>query len=102
MKQVSKKLRVSIQKAELHYQSSKENYTIEGAESHLTYYREKEQYFGLLQAQPGAASNLLTMTNDDQVYSYILKFFKELPKLNYFISSDEIIGNKRPKSINAK
>ena len=48
----------------------------------FTYNREKEQYFGLLQAKPGMESNLLTVTNDGKVYSYILKYKKELPKLN--------------------
>ncbi|WP_317048430.1 hypothetical protein [Confluentibacter sediminis] len=40
----------------------------------FTYNREKEQYFGLLQAKPGTESNLLTITNDGKVYSYILKY----------------------------
>ncbi|MBN4085458.1 DUF4138 domain-containing protein [Flavobacteriaceae bacterium AH-315-B10] len=62
----------------------------------FTYNREKEQYFGLLQATPGTESNLLTITNDGQVYSYILKYKKELPKLNYFISESESIRNVRP------
>ena len=41
MKQLSEKPKISLQEAEVHYQSSKENYTIESAESHLAYYREK-------------------------------------------------------------
>ena len=49
MKQVSTKAKISVQEAEAHYQSSKENYTIEGAESHLAYYREKyPEYYALL------------------------------------------------------
>ena len=40
----------------------------------FTYNREKEQYFGLLQATPGTESNLLTVTKNGQVYSYILKY----------------------------
>jgi hypothetical protein len=63
----------------------------------FTYNREKEQYFGLLQASPGAPSNLLTITNDGQVYSYILKYAEHLSKLNYFIQEDESIGNEKPK-----
>lgn len=68
----------------------------------FTYNREKEQYFGLLQAKPGTESNLLTITNDGQVYSYILKYAVELPKLNYFIPQDESIGNEIPKEIKQK
>ncbi|MBZ0328685.1 MAG: hypothetical protein K8F54_13850 [Altibacter sp.] len=45
MKQVSKASKISLQDAEQHYQSSKENYTIESAESHLAYYREKHPLY---------------------------------------------------------
>jgi len=62
----------------------------------FTYNREKEQYFGLLQATPGTESNLLTVTKNGQVYSYILKYKEQLSKLNYFISLKESIGNERP------
>jgi hypothetical protein len=70
---------------------------VTGAEHFVfTYNREKEQYFGLLQATPGEESNLITVTNNGQVYSYILKYAEKLPKLNYFISQDESIGIERP------
>ncbi|MEM6736733.1 MAG: DUF4138 domain-containing protein [Bacteroidota bacterium] len=62
----------------------------------FTYNREKEQYFGLLQATPGEESNLLTVTKNGQVYSYILKYKEQLPKLNYFITHQESIGSERP------
>lgn len=62
----------------------------------FTYNREKEQYFGLLQAKPGTESNLLTVTSDGKVYSYILKYKKELPKLNYFLTDSGSIGNEKP------
>ncbi|MBO0356009.1 DUF4138 domain-containing protein [Muricauda ruestringensis] len=62
----------------------------------FTYNREKEQYFGLLQAKPGIESNLLAVTSDGKVYSYILKYSDKLPKLNYFIGGDESIGNESP------
>lgn len=65
----------------------------------FTYNREKEQYFGLLQAQPGTESNLLAVTNDGQVYSYILKYAEKLPKLNYFVNNWESIGNEVRKAI---
>ncbi|WP_282117173.1 DUF4138 domain-containing protein [Cellulophaga baltica] len=63
----------------------------------FTYNREKEQYFGLLQAKPGIESNLLAVTNNGKVYSYILKYAEELPRLNYFILENESIGNEVPK-----
>ena len=71
---------------------------ITGAENFVfTYNREKEQYFGLLQAAPGTESNLLTITADGQVYSYILKYADQLSKLNYFISEGKSIGNEKPE-----
>ncbi|WP_338356933.1 DUF4138 domain-containing protein [Yeosuana marina] len=68
----------------------------------FTYNREKEQYFGLLQAKPGTESNLLTVTNDGKVYSYILKYSEKLPKLNYFIDKNESIGSEQPEYITQK
>jgi len=65
----------------------------------FSYNREKEQYFGLLQATPGIESNLLAITDDGGVYSYILKYAQKLNKLNYFISEKESIGNEKPKKI---
>ncbi len=63
----------------------------------FTYNREKEQYFGLVQAKPGAVSNLLVVTTDGNVYAYILKYSEQLPELNYFIGRNESIGNERPR-----
>ncbi len=68
----------------------------------FTYNREKEQYFGLLQAKPGTESNLLTVTSDGSVYSYILKYAEKLPELNYFINENESIGSELPKIIKGK
>ncbi|SIQ20782.1 DUF4138 domain-containing protein [Maribacter ulvicola] len=65
----------------------------------FTYNREKEQYFGLLQATPGMESNLLAVTKKGQVYSYILKYKKRLTKLNYFITQKESIGCEQPKEV---
>ncbi|WP_343487365.1 hypothetical protein [Allomuricauda sp. d1] len=43
------KAKISVKEAEAHYESSRANYTIEGAESHLAYYREKHpEYYALL------------------------------------------------------
>jgi hypothetical protein len=68
----------------------------------FTYNREKEQYFGLLQAKPGTESNLLAVTNNGKVYSYILKYAENLPKLNYFINENESIGSELPIKIKQK
>ncbi|MCB7480285.1 DUF4138 domain-containing protein [Christiangramia sediminis] len=59
----------------------------------LTYNREKEQTFALLQATPGKESNLLFISNSGAVFSYIVKYSEELQNLNYFIEKSGSIGN---------
>ena len=61
----------------------------------FSFNREKAQYFGLLQATPGEESNLLVVTQDGGVYSYLLRYSQKLEKLNYFIAGSESIGNER-------
>lgn len=61
----------------------------------FSYNRDKEQYFGLLQATPGEESNLLVVTGDGEVYSYLLRYSQILEKLNYFIDESESIGNEK-------
>ncbi len=62
----------------------------------FSYNKEEAQYFGLLQASPGKESNLLAITNDGQVYSYILKYSDSVKKLNYFVKKSKSIGNEKP------
>jgi hypothetical protein len=68
----------------------------------FSYHKEELHYFGLLQGTPGAESNLLAITSDGQVYSYILKYADKLSKLNYFITENESIGNEEPHSNSLK
>ncbi|XMO85020.1 DUF4138 domain-containing protein [Algibacter sp. AS12] len=63
----------------------------------FTYNREKEQYFGLLQAQPGKESNLLVINRNGSIFSYIVRYKEQLSKLNYFIPLSNSIGNEKPK-----
>lgn len=60
----------------------------------FTYNREKEQYFGLLQATPGEDSNLMVITIDGEVYSYILRYSKKIDSLSYFVPQNRSIGNE--------
>ena len=62
----------------------------------FTYNREKEQYFGLLQAKPGKNSNLLVVNKNGSIFSYIVSYKKQLSKLNYFIPLSSSIGNEKP------
>ena len=71
---------------------------ITGSESFVfTYNREKEQYFGLLQATPGKESNLLVINRNGSIFSYIVRYKAQLSKLNYFIPMTSSIGNEKPK-----
>jgi len=63
----------------------------------FTFNREKEQYFGLLQAKPGKESNLLVVNRDGFIFSYIVRYKEQLSKLNYFIPMSSSIGNEKPK-----
>jgi len=67
----------------------------------FTYNREKEQYFGLLQAKPGKESNLLVVNRNGSIFSYIVRYKKQLSKLNYFIPLSNSIGNEKPIVINS-
>src|SRR5690554_5135619 len=64
----------------------------------FSYNRDKEQYFGLLQATPGEESNLLVVTKDGDVYSYLLRYADSLNQLSYFVSETASIGNERTGS----
>ncbi len=68
----------------------------------FTYNREQGQHFGLVQARPGEESNLLVLTKDGRVYSYILKYRKQLDRLNHFVAGSESIGTERPIAIRQK
>jgi len=70
---------------------------ITGADNFIfTYNREKEQYFGLLQAKPGKESNLLVVNRDGSIFSYIVRYKEHLSKFNYFIPMSVSIGNEKP------
>ena len=62
----------------------------------FTYNRESEQYFGLLQAHPGKESNLLVVSTNGSVFSYIVKYKEQLNQLNYFVSATTRIGTEKP------
>lgn len=70
---------------------------IVGSENFIfSYSEEKPRYFGLIKAVPGTTSNLLVLTEDGQIYSYVLSYKEELSSFNYFIDSEKSIGNEKP------
>lgn len=69
---------------------------IVGSENFVfTYNREKGQTLGLLKASKGAQSNLLVITTDGRVYSYIIRFSDTLEELNRFVTISESIGDEK-------
>ena len=72
---------------------------VTGADNYtFSYNRETAQHFGLLQANKGSESNLLVITQDGQVYSFLLSYRKQLPKSYRFVEIAESIG-RESKSI---
>lgn len=61
----------------------------------FSFNRERAQYFGLLQSTPGEDSNLLVVTENGSVYSFLLRYSQKLEKLNYFIDVSDRIGHER-------
>lgn len=68
----------------------------------FTFNREKEQYFGLLQATKGENSNLLVITKNGSIFSYIIGYKKGINQVNYFIDNNNSIGNVDPSINNTK
>lgn len=62
----------------------------------FSYNKENPQHVGLLQGVKGGESNLLVITNSDEVFSYVLKYRKALDTLTYFIPRMERIGLEKP------
>lgn len=58
----------------------------------FSYNRERAQPLGLLKATKGNPSNLLVITTDSKVYSYIIEYAENLPEKNRFVSISESIG----------
>ncbi|MFB9053093.1 DUF4138 domain-containing protein [Formosa undariae] len=76
---------------------------ITGADHFIfTFNRETENHLGLLQAKPGKESNLLVINKNGSIFSYIVKYKRELSQFNYFIPLSNSIGNERPETLNPK
>ncbi|PIB38311.1 DUF4138 domain-containing protein [Maribacter sp. 4G9] len=63
----------------------------------FSYNRERAQPLGLLKATKGKQSNLLVVTTDGKVYSYIIKYADSLKELNRFVSFSESIGHEHQR-----
>ncbi|WP_422082187.1 DUF4138 domain-containing protein [Ulvibacterium sp.] len=71
---------------------------IVGSENFVfSYNRDRAQPLGLLKATKGNPSNLLVITTDGKVYSYIIKHSVNLTEMNRFVSVDESIGHEHQR-----
>jgi hypothetical protein len=69
---------------------------IAGAENFVfTYNREKGQSLGLLKALPGPDSNLLVVTAQGHVFSFVLKYQKHLSIFHHFIPLQASVGHEK-------
>lgn len=69
-----------------------------GAENFVfSYNQEHPQFFGLLKGTAGKNSNLLAITQDGKIYSYVLKYRGDLPQVTYFLSPESSVGNELPE-----
>lgn len=64
----------------------------------FSYNRENPQHIGLLQGNLGSKSNLLVITENGDVFSYVLAYRKKLDTLNHFVRPKERIGTERPSA----
>ena len=65
----------------------------------FTYNKDHPQKLGLLKAQPGEPSNLLVVDKDNNIYSFVLEYRKELSVLKYrFFERDAIFKLKATPS----
>lgn len=55
---------------------------------------------GILKASPGSESNLLVITSNGNIFSFIVRYKAELSLLNYFIKDDMAIGNENGEIFN--
>ena len=71
---------------------------IVGAENFVfSYNRDRAQPLGLLKATKGKQSNLLVVTTDGKVYSYLIKYADSLHEMNRFVSFSESIGHEHQR-----
>lgn len=64
------------------------------------YNRENYGKIGILKAMPGEESNLLVITENGNIFSFTIKYKKDIDKTNYFINDSLAIGNESGDVLN--
>ena len=62
----------------------------------FSYNKERPQYVGLLQGNMAPKSNLLVLTENGDVFSFLVAYKKTVDTLTYFILEQKSIGRERP------
>ncbi len=64
----------------------------------------KDNYgkIGILKGSPGEESNLLVITENGNIFSFTVRYKKDISKTNYFIDDIYVIGNENSKAVNQK
>ena len=62
----------------------------------FTFGYNKENYgkIGILKSTPGEESNLLVITENGNIFSFTIRYKKDIDKINYFINDSLAIGNE--------
>jgi hypothetical protein len=63
------------------------------------YSKEVPSKIGMLHSSPGEESNLLVITENGNIYSFIVKHQSNIERLNYFIKDSMAIGNENGEKI---
>lgn len=58
------------------------------------YSKENHGKIGILKSTPGEESNLLVITENGNIYSFLIRYKKDIEKFNYFINDSLSIGNE--------
>lgn len=61
----------------------------------FAYDQETPSSIGILKASPGPESNLLVITDNGYIYSFIIRYQQEIKKSSYFISNTMAVGNEK-------
>lgn len=63
------------------------------------YNRDEKSTYGILKAIPGLESNLLVTTDNGNIFSFSIRYKKDIAEINYFINDSLAIGNINGKRI---
>lgn len=75
------------------FPSSIKQATVGNVNFNFVYNTNNKSNLGILKGVPGPESNLLVITSDGNIYSFILNYKKNITELTSFVKSTDAIGN---------